>query len=324
MQLKITISPPAGSSSSSNGSSGGGGEQVLVLSAPVAVAGDSNSKWEEHALRAVAAPPGGRAQPSYKDTDGAVEIWTEFVPHSRTLWRRAAASAASGAGAVAAGAVLPLNKTLAEAEFGAYQDLEASLATVQALVDVLQRSASDAAAAGGGGGGVAAASSPGTAAAAATGAYYKGVWASAPPGAIAPGPRAALLRAGQALAYLGTHVTEDAGLNTRLLGILQPQVPRTRTPHFLLLFLLILRVAPWRRLDSIVVPFPSVSAPGVCVPVGQHQRGVAVAADAPPAVHRDAGGGPDRVAHLRGDRRDGPRPGGPGAGRGRRHRRHRH
>ena len=31
----------------------------------------------------------------------------------------------------------------------------------------------------------------------------------------------------QALAYLGAHVTEDTGLNTRLLGILQPQVART-------------------------------------------------------------------------------------------------
>ena len=91
--------------------------------------GESNSKWEEHPLKAVPTTSAVRGSTAFSsNNDGLVELWSEFVPLTRTLWRRGQGlGAAPGQGLASKGlgvrgGVLPdVRKTLAEVEFEAYQ-----------------------------------------------------------------------------------------------------------------------------------------------------------------------------------------------------------
>ena len=128
LQLRVTLSPPpppAGNAINNN-------EQVLLLLAkPIVVGGESNSKWEEHPLK-IATPTsssssisrGLTAFGSSNNNDGLVELWAEFVPLTRTLWRRGpglGSGNGQGLGSVRGGALSDVRKTLAEVEFEAYQ-----------------------------------------------------------------------------------------------------------------------------------------------------------------------------------------------------------
>ena len=109
LHLKVVLLPPPGVAVSP-------AEQVLLLASPIVVGGASNNKWEEHVLKLA-----GGAQ-TYKDVDGLVELWGEFVPLTRTLWRRPALSPNTR-----------YTKTTAEVEFEAYQDYEVLTTFVHGL-----------------------------------------------------------------------------------------------------------------------------------------------------------------------------------------------
>ena len=126
LQLRVTLSPPPPPAGTATTNS----DQVLLLLAnPIVVGGESNSKWEEHPLKITTTASTSRGPTAFSSSnnDGLVELWSEFVPLTRTLWRRgqglgSAPGQGLGQRTVRAGAsLLDVRKTLAEVEFEAYQ-----------------------------------------------------------------------------------------------------------------------------------------------------------------------------------------------------------
>ena len=131
LQLRVTLSPPPPPASNMNSTTtiNHSEQVVLLLANPIVVGGESNSKWEEHSLKMTSSTSSSSSISrssanafSSNNNDGLVELWTEFVPLTRTLWRRGQGlGQGQGLGSARGGVVSDVRKTLAEVEFEAYQ-----------------------------------------------------------------------------------------------------------------------------------------------------------------------------------------------------------